>query len=261
RECPGDLAPSSLATRKRHCRCAPQMGYRELGHQRLKPRRTRLRHRLGDLEDRSNVLLDRETSEDRCLLRQVADAEPGTTIHREIRDVATIEADEPGIGRDQPGYDVKTGRFARAVGPEQPYCLTALHRHVDVAQHRPALEALSEPVAHQATIVGHEPRLHFGGGSVRARSRRGRCHGFCALPPRGKPAVAFELRPDGTPDWSPRTKRPSTRDAGDPDFSAVGIMRLTLLFISTTAYWPLMALSPRVIVTFPSRVTIPVSAL
>jgi len=122
------------------------MSYREFGHQCLEHRLAHFRRWLGDLEYCSDVPLDRQTAEYRCFLRQVADAEPSTTIHREIRDIAAIEADDSGIGCDQPSYDVKAGRLTRAVGSEQPYRLAALHRHVDVTQHRPPLESLSQPV-------------------------------------------------------------------------------------------------------------------
>jgi len=87
------------------------------------------------------------SAEDRCLLRQIADAEARPAIHRQIGDVLPVELDRPGIGGDEAGDDVEAGGLAGAVGAEQTDDLAALHRHADVAQHRAALEALAEAVA------------------------------------------------------------------------------------------------------------------
>src|SRR5215469_1164738 len=87
RECPSDLASSPLAARKRHCRCPSQMSDRKFSHQRFQQRLPHLQCRLRDLKYCPNVLLYRETPEYRCFLRQVADPEPSTTIHREISDI------------------------------------------------------------------------------------------------------------------------------------------------------------------------------
>ena len=231
RQRPGDLAASALAAGKRHRRRPPQMRDRELGHQRIEHRLAHFRRGLGDLENRADILLDGKPAKDRGLLRQIADAEASAAIHRQIGDVAPIEADNPGIGGDQPGDDVKAGRLAGAVGPEQTDHLAALHRDVDVAQHRPPLEALAEPVPEQAAVVGDEPRPPTVGGRVlgassrtasrsrllRAAARVGRRR-RCRLP------VPGERR-------GPR--RALVRHPGLP---AAGIMRLTLLFRSTTAY-------------------------
>ena len=64
------------------------MADREFGQQRIEHRFAQLGLGLGDFEDGADVLLDRETAENRGFLRQIADAEPRPAIHRQIGDVA-----------------------------------------------------------------------------------------------------------------------------------------------------------------------------
>ena len=165
RQRPGDLASPALAAGQRHRRRPPQMGDRELGQQCIEHRLAQIRRRLGDLEDRADVLLDGEAAKYRGLLRQIADAEPGAAIHRKIGDVAPVEADRPGIGGNQTGDDVKAGGLSRAVRAEQADDLAALHGDVDVAQHRPPLEALAQTLPEQTAVVGDQPRPALGCGS------------------------------------------------------------------------------------------------
>src|SRR5882724_6173815 len=117
---------------------------RELCHQRVKHRLAQVRRRLGDLENSPNILLDGEPAEDRGFLRQVADAETGPAIHRKIGDIAPIEADYSGIGADEPGYYIKTGRLSGAVWSQQPNHFAPLHGDMDIAQYRASLEALAQ---------------------------------------------------------------------------------------------------------------------
>ena len=45
----------------------------------------------GDFENGEDVILDREATEDRHLLRQIADAEAGAAVHRQPGDVAAVD--------------------------------------------------------------------------------------------------------------------------------------------------------------------------
>ena len=259
----GDLAAPALAARERHRRGAAQMGDRKLGQQRRQHLLAQIRRRLHNLEDRADVLLDREAAKDRRFLRQIADAEAGAPVHRQIGDVTPVEHDHAGIGRDQPGDDVKARRLAGPVRAEQADRFAALDRKIDPSQNRPPLKALAQPLPHQTAafrrgIVGNEPRL------LRQPRRRARgqssclhrLHGF--FPPTAEGFAALPALPDEV--GCSRTKIPSTRGAGAPGLAASVIIRLTFRFRSTTAYWPLIAFCPRVITTLPSKVTMPVSA-
>ena len=50
---------------------------------------------FGQLQHGANVFLDREAAEDRALLRQISDAQPGPPIHGQMGDIRAIEADRP----------------------------------------------------------------------------------------------------------------------------------------------------------------------
>ena len=75
-------------------------------------------------ENRQNVLLDGQASEDRRLLRQVPDALAGPDVHRIFGDVQAIELDTTRIGRCETDGHVKGRGLARAIGPEQSDDLT-----------------------------------------------------------------------------------------------------------------------------------------
>ena len=120
----------------------------------------------------------------------------------------------PVSARDQAGDDVEAGRLAGAVGAEQTDDLAALHRHADVAHHRAALEALAEPVADEAAIVGDKPRSLVE--PVRARhssaaSARPRRASRVLVLRRGRLAARRRAGYRGRSVCSWRTKRPWTR--------------------------------------------------
>ena len=83
---------------------------------RVRPRRAVERERL---EDREDVLLDRQPAEDRGLLRQVADALARADVHRIVGDVVAVEEHAAGIGRRQADDHRERRRLAGAVRPEQ----------------------------------------------------------------------------------------------------------------------------------------------
>src|SRR5262249_41825305 len=156
-------------------------------------------------------------AEDRGLLRQIADAEPGAPIHRQLGDVGAVEIDLADIGRDQAGDDVEAGGLAGAVRAEQSDRLAALDRHIDVAQHRPLAEALAEIGGAQPDIVGDEPRP-----GRQARSAvRGAVAGHCPAP--FAFGAGFAVGRGTTSAWT-----------GPPLPLALGSRRLTLRLRSTT---------------------------
>ncbi len=97
-------------------RARAQMADRELRQERVE-HRSRARSGSGSATSSTgaDVLLDRETAEDRGFLRQIADAEPRAAVHRQIGDVVAVEFDGAGIGRYQAGDDVEAGGLAGAV--------------------------------------------------------------------------------------------------------------------------------------------------
>ena len=52
---------------------------------------------LHHLEHRADIVLDIEAAEDRRFLRQIADAEAGALVHRQMRDVVAVEFDDAAV--------------------------------------------------------------------------------------------------------------------------------------------------------------------
>src|SRR5690242_8303250 len=129
------------------------MSDRKFGEQTVERGFAQIRRRLGDLEDRANVLLDGEAAEYRSFLRQVTNAEPGPAVHRKIGYVAPIEVDRPGLGCDETGDNIKARGLSRAVRTQQADNLAALNRDADIAQDRASFEALAQTASEEAAIV------------------------------------------------------------------------------------------------------------
>ena len=62
RKRPGDFASPPLAAGQRHRRRPPQMGDRELGEQSIEHGLAQIGRRLGNFEDRADVLFDSEAA-------------------------------------------------------------------------------------------------------------------------------------------------------------------------------------------------------
>src|SRR5207237_9997515 len=71
------------------------------------------------LENREDILFDGEATEDRRLLRQVADALARAYVHRIVGHIFPIEKDASRIGHRQADGHIKRRRLARAVRAEQ----------------------------------------------------------------------------------------------------------------------------------------------
>ena len=126
----------------------------------------------------------REAAEDRGFLRQIADAEPGALIHRQLGDVVAVEFDGAAIGLDQPGDHVEHGGLAGAVRAEQADRLAAADIDADAAHDLAGAETLFHAV--HGEIAGRaaaaaarpwrdwlaRPRLSGAGAAAAGFSRR-----------------------------------------------------------------------------------------
>jgi hypothetical protein len=90
------------------------------------------------LQDRQDVLFDRELPEHGRLLRQVADAGPGSLVHRCPGQLVVVQKHTPRVRSDQPDYHVEGSGLARAVRSQQPHDLSLRHLQIHV-RHHPAL--------------------------------------------------------------------------------------------------------------------------
>jgi hypothetical protein len=100
---------------------------------------------LHGLEDRVEIVRDREAPEDRRFLRQIGDAEPRAAEHRQLGDLALAEEDTSLRGPHFADDQVEGGGLAGAVRTQQPDDLAGLHPQVDTAQHLAFAVALAQP--------------------------------------------------------------------------------------------------------------------
>ena len=124
---PGDFAAPPLTARKRHCRRLTKARQAELVEQLFEAFSPRVAIGLGDLEHRNDILLDRHSAEDRGLLWQIAEAEDGAPVHRQVGDVLPVEEDSAAVRLHQSHHRIEAGGLARPVRPEQPDDLAAVN--------------------------------------------------------------------------------------------------------------------------------------
>src|SRR5262245_6736216 len=90
---PGDLGTPALPSRELVGRRAREVGDPELLHERARAVLDLRARQSLQLEDRDEILLDREVPEDGRLLGQVGDSEPRAQVHRKVGDVLIVEPD------------------------------------------------------------------------------------------------------------------------------------------------------------------------
>ena len=117
------------------------------------------------LEYGGDVLRHRQAAEDRRLLRQIADSEPRSSVHRQARQVVIVEPDLAAVGSHEAGDAVEGRRLAGAVWPQQTDDLARVdaQRHaIDDATTAVGLDDCLDLQRHVSVLVllfGHEPAL------------------------------------------------------------------------------------------------------
>lgn len=96
------------------------------------------------LEDGHDVVGHRQLAEDRCLLRQIADAGARAAVHGLMADVEIIDQHAALIGAHQADDHVETGGLAGAIGTEQADDLAAFDAQADVTHDLAALVAFRQ---------------------------------------------------------------------------------------------------------------------
>ena len=142
------------------------MGDAEFGEQFLDHRFKLARIGFDQFGGGADVLFGGQAAEDRCFLRQIANAQPRAAIHRQPRDVVAFDLDRAGIGRDEAGDDVEAGRLAGAVGSQKAHDFAALHRQADAAHDGALVEALSDAGDDEA-LAAFDHAWTRGGGVIR----------------------------------------------------------------------------------------------
>src|SRR5688572_18173412 len=103
------------------------MGNVELRKQFDQARLDFLRGEPLQLENRLDVLFDRELAKYRVFLRQIGNAEPRAAVHRIVGEVPAVQVDRPCVGGHQADDHVEARGLARTVGPQQPDHFSARH--------------------------------------------------------------------------------------------------------------------------------------
>ena len=96
------------------------------------------------LEDRQDVLFNRELAEDRRFLRQVAKTKLGAPVHWFGREVFAIEQDFSAVGSNKSDDYVKRRGLASTVGAKQTYHFAALDLDRQALDDLPEFEALGD---------------------------------------------------------------------------------------------------------------------
>ena len=142
---------------------------------------------LAGLKNGHDVIGNRQLAEDRCFLRQIADAGPCAAVHRLVADVQVVDQYATLIGLDQPDDHVETGGLAGAVRAEQADDLAAVDGQTDVTHDLAALVALGQMLSFQSCHYWAFCSSVFFFGWI-TMSTRGRC--WVTLLPVARPALA-----------------------------------------------------------------------
>src|SRR5690606_23652306 len=185
------------------------------------------------LEDRHDVLLDRQLPEDRRLLGQVADPTPRAPVHGNVGHVLIIQIDAARVRGNQAHDHVESRGLTRAVRAEQPHDFPLRDAQIDLVHH-PALavhldQAPRDQPARAARLGLFRPA---GIGALPPTPDEGAQMPYRAPGSRQKrllrPCLAAPMWPAGISPLRPRSVRPGSPSAPDeypapsppPPFSA-----------------------------------------
>src|SRR5205823_4192514 len=105
------------------------------------------------LEDREDVLLDRQAAKNRRFLWEISDALAGAHVHRIVGDVVAVEDHAARVGRGQADGHVEGRRFAGAVRSEQADDLPRRNVEVHAADNGAAGVRLGEAFCAECRLV------------------------------------------------------------------------------------------------------------
>src|SRR6185369_13981028 len=145
-----DLQPPPLAARQRVGGVRRQGGEVELGQQVAGPLPALDRVEIQRLQDGQQVLLYRQLSEDRRLLRQVPHAHAAPLVHGQGRDLLSFQKDTSTLGRQQADQHVEGRRLPGSVGAEQSHHLAAVDVQRHVVDHLAVLEPFLQSLRDEA---------------------------------------------------------------------------------------------------------------
>ena len=141
-ETAGDLDAAAFTAGKGVAAGASDVGDAEFFEQLVEPLETLSAFYRHCFQHGEDVLLGGHFAKDRRLLRQVSKTETRTQVHRQMRNVATVEVDRSGLGRLQPDQHVEARCLARSVCSEQADDLALIYVKTDIVDHSPTAVCL-----------------------------------------------------------------------------------------------------------------------
>ncbi len=182
-QCASNFHTTTLATGQAHAKVVANVVDVELLQQVFQLRATAIPVKLlASLQDRHDVVGDREFAEDRRFLRKIADTGAGATVHRLVADVQIVNQHAALVRLNQADDHVETGGLAGTVGAEQADDLAAVNRQADIAHDLTAFIGLGQMLGFQGC---HYSAFFFGWITMSMRGR-----GALTLVPLARPAWA-----------------------------------------------------------------------
>ena len=93
-------------------------------------------------KDRANVVFHGQLPEDRSLLGQIGQTQPGALVHGHMGDLVALQVDPPSVDGDQADHHVKASRLSRPIGPQKADDLAAGDADGNILDDFAGLEAL-----------------------------------------------------------------------------------------------------------------------
>ena len=97
-----------------------------------------------DLQDRHQVVINAQATENRGFLRQIADPPARARVQRQQADVFVINDNIARVARHNPDHHVEGGGFTGAVGAKQADNLPRVNGETDIFHHAAAFIRFSE---------------------------------------------------------------------------------------------------------------------
>ncbi len=101
----------------------------------------------------ADVFLDCQSAENGGFLRQIADTEAGTPVHRHGSDVVAVDGDLAAIDRYEARDHVETGGFARAIRAKQPHGFTTAHDQRNAVDNPARIIGLRQTMRDQGAVI------------------------------------------------------------------------------------------------------------
>ena len=105
------------------------------------------------LQYAGDVVLHRHLAKHAGLLRQVAYAQTGTFIYRQLGNLFVAQIDVSRVGDDQPGGHVERRGLAGSIGAQQTHNLALMHIETHIAHHRALSVNLHQAFAAQLQML------------------------------------------------------------------------------------------------------------